>query len=97
MPTNAIRRTAAEAPVTNFNPSIPGNPFISLPVRARSDRVASYSESSSSAPYSRSPRLGTLLRSIPAETLHVRHPGHTFDSEWDFNSRHGPGKDLERA
>src|ERR1700694_4482814 len=45
MPANAIRRTAAEAPVTNFNPRIPGNPFISLPVRARLNRVASYSES----------------------------------------------------
>src|SRR5260221_11564088 len=82
MPANAISRTAAEAPVANFKAPIPGNPFISLPGRARLNRViASFPSQYPSTPYSPHSRVGTPPRPNQSETLDVRHPGHTSDLE----------------
>jgi hypothetical protein len=88
-PIYAIRRTAAAAEVANFTPRILGNPFLSFTgPSVRLDRAPLHFESVSRLPpYSARKRCGTPRPAGAVETLDVQHPGHTSDSERDFNSR----------
>ena len=42
-----------------------------------------------STPYSRCKQDDSPLGVKTMETLHLKHPGHTFDLEWDFNTGGG--------
>src|SRR5664279_2474347 len=86
-PIYAISSTAAAAPVTNFTPRIPSNPFMTLTDSSALEPACRLLPSQyPAAPYSPHKRDGTPPRPKAVETLHVQHPGHTSDSERDFNS-----------
>src|SRR6202140_921806 len=87
-PAYAIRRTAAAAPVTTFPPRIPNYPFIPFAGSSALEPGDCLIPSQCpSIPYAPSKPVGTPRRTNVVETLDVRHPGHTSDSEQDFNSR----------
>src|SRR5664279_2027379 len=73
-PIYAISSTAAAAPVTNFTPRIPSNPFMTLTDSSALEPACRLLPSQyPAAPYSPHKRDGTPPRPKAVETLHVQH------------------------